>query len=152
MNVKRIMSDIVKTAASSAAAAGLVVATPGAAQTSRPGPPVVKIDNEPPPRIFAAQPMPSQLARGLVVIDYWTENLRIQPVFGEAALQVSPRVGHIHVTVDDTLWHWADASGEPLIITPMSPGLHRVLIELADPTHRPIDRVVVNFVVPERAP
>jgi hypothetical protein len=146
------MSDIVKTAASSAAAAGLVIATPGAAQTSRPGPQVVKIENEPPPRIFAVQPVPSQLAQGRVVIDYWMENLRIQPVFGEAALQVSPRVGHIHVTVDDTPWHWADASGEPIIITPMPPGPHRVLIELVNPAHRPIDQVVVSFVVPERAP
>jgi hypothetical protein len=30
-------------------------------------------------------------------------------------LDVSPRVGHIHVTVDDAPWHWADGSGEPLI-------------------------------------
>ena len=47
---------------------------------------------------------------------YRAENLRIVPVFGPKALDVSPRIGHIHVTVDDAPWHWADASGEQLII------------------------------------
>ena len=42
--------------------------------------------------------------------------MRIAPVFGPGALAVSPRVGHIHVTVDDAPWHWADASGNPLIL------------------------------------
>ena len=39
------------------------------------------------------------------------ENMRIAPVFGPGALSVSPRVGHIHVTVDEAPWRWADASG-----------------------------------------
>ena len=33
-------------------------------------------------------------------------------MFGPNALDVSPRIGHIHVTVDDAPWRWADASGE----------------------------------------
>jgi Family of unknown function (DUF6130) len=33
-------------------------------------------------------------------------------VFGEAALKVSPRLGHLHITVDDLPWLWADASGQ----------------------------------------
>jgi Family of unknown function (DUF6130) len=41
--------------------------------------------------------------------------LHIAPVFGAGALAVSPRVGHVHVTVDDAPWHWADASGTPII-------------------------------------
>jgi hypothetical protein len=37
---------------------------------------------------------------------------------------VSPRIGHIHVTVDDARWHWADTSGAPLIINCLPAG-HR---------------------------
>jgi hypothetical protein len=85
----------------------------------------------------------------LVVIRYRAENLRIEPVFGPAALDVSPRIGHIHVTVDDAPWHWADASGEPLIIQGLAAGPHKVLIELADPTHKVIDRKVVDLVIPQ---
>jgi hypothetical protein len=38
---------------------------------------------------------------GRVFIQYRTENLRILPVFDATALQVSPRVGHLHDKVDD---------------------------------------------------
>lgn len=79
---------------------------------------------------------------------YRAENLRIVQVFGPAALDVSPRIGHIHVTVDDLPWHWADASGEPLIITRLPAGPHEVLIELVDANHQPLDQGVVDFVIP----
>jgi hypothetical protein len=95
-------------------------------------------------------PVSEALARGLVVIQYRTENLRIVQVFGPGALDVSPRIGHLHVTVDDAPWPWVDASGEPLIIQGLSPGSHRVLIQLADPTHRVIDQGVVEFVISEK--
>ncbi|RBP03262.1 hypothetical protein DFR50_14515 [Roseiarcus fermentans] len=72
------------------------------------------------------------------------------PVFGPGALDVSPRIGHIHVTVDDAPWRWADASGEPLIIQSLPPGSHKVLIQLADPTHRAIDQGVVELVIAEK--
>ena len=85
------------------------------------------------------------------MIQYRTENLRIVPVFGPGALDVSPRVGHLHVTVDDAPWHWVDASGEPLIIQGLPPGPHRILIQLADPTHRVIDHDSVELTIPERA-
>jgi hypothetical protein len=103
-----------------------------------------------PPRLIVAAPFPDALVRGLVVIQYRAENLRIVPVFGRAALDVLPRIGHVHVTVDDSTWHWVDASGEPLIIQGLAPGPHRVLIELADPTHRVIDRKSVEFEIPQR--
>ena len=96
-------------------------------------------------RLIVAPPLPDPLARGLAVIQYRAENLRIVPVFGPAALSVTPRIGHIHVTLDDADWHWVDASGEPLIIQGLAPGPHRVLIELADPAHRVIDSKTVSF-------
>lgn len=114
-------------------------------------PPVVPLDNEPPARLIVDPPIPEALANGRVFIQYRAENLRIVPVFGPAALAVSPRIGHIHVTVDDAPWHWADASGEQLIITGLPAGPHCVLIELVDANHRTIDQQTVRFVVPVQA-
>lgn len=103
-----------------------------------------------PARLVVAPPLADSLARGLAVVRYRVENLRIVPVFGPAALSVVPRVGHLHITVDSAPWHWVDASGEPLIIQGLAPGPHHVLIELADPTHRVIDAKTVAFEIPER--
>ena len=103
---------------------------------------------EPPPKLLVDQPVPEALARGRVIIQYRTENLRIVPVFGAAALAVSPRIGHIHVTVDNASWRWADVSGEPLIINGLLPGPHRILVELVDAAHRALDQQTVSFVVP----
>ena len=66
-----------------------------------------------------------------------------------AALDVSPRVGHVHVTVDDGPWRWVDASGEPLIINKLAPGPHKILIELVGPTHQVIEGKTINFTVPQ---
>jgi hypothetical protein len=71
-------------------------------------------------------------------------------VFGPDALAVSPRVGHIHVRVDDASWVWADASGNPIILMGLSPGPHKVLIELEDANHHTLDQGAVKFVVPEK--
>lgn len=119
------------------------------AQEVRGAPPVVPIENEPAAKIFIDPPIASWLAQGRVVIQYRTENLHIVPVFGPAALAVSPRIGHIHVTVDDGPWRWADASGEPLIINKLPAGKHKVLIELVNANHQPIDQGIVNFEVPQ---
>jgi hypothetical protein len=69
---------------------------------------VVPIDNEPAPRLIVEQPLPSPLAQGVVFIPYRVENLRILPVAGPAARNLSPRVGHLHIMVDDLPWLWAD--------------------------------------------
>lgn len=126
-----------------------------AAQTARDirgAPGVVPLaGEEPAARIVVDPPEADWLAHGRVVIQYRTENLRIVQVFGPAALAVSPRIGHVHVTVDDAPWHWADASGEPLIVTGLPAGPHRILVELVDANHRPLDRQVVALVVPQPA-
>lgn len=113
--------------------------------------PVVALSSEPEAKLIVDAPLPEQLAKGLVVLQYRTENLHIVPVFGAAALDVSPRIGHIHVTVDDATWHWADAGNEPLIVQSLTAGPHKILIELADPTHKIIDRKLVSFIVGETA-
>jgi hypothetical protein len=110
--------------------------------------PVVPLVSEPPARLIVDPPIPEALAKGRVYIQYRAENLRFVQVFGPAALDVSPRIGHVHVTVDDTPWHWADASGEQIIITGLPVGPHKVLIELVNANHQTIDQQTVSFVVP----
>jgi Family of unknown function (DUF6130) len=134
-------------------AAVVLYASSSIAQTARDlrGPAaVVPLATEPPPRIVIDAPLAEWLAEGRVVIQYRTEHLRIVPVFGPNALDVSPRIGHIHVTVDDSPWRWADASGEPLIINCLPPGPHKVLIELVNANHQTLEKGLINFVVPVR--
>jgi hypothetical protein len=110
--------------------------------------PVVQLTSEPPPILIVDEPLAEPLTFGRVVIQYRTENLRIVPVYGSAALNVSPRVGHLHLTVDHLTWHWLDASGEPITMNGFQPGPHSILIELADPTHKIIDSKLVTFNIP----
>jgi hypothetical protein len=110
---------------------------------------LLPIDNEPPPRLIVDPPLAGPLSEGRVFIQYRTENLRVVPVFGEGALTVSPRIGHVHVTVDDARWHFIDASGETLVLVGLEPGEHQILVELADPVHRVLDRHLVRFRVPD---
>lgn len=106
---------------------------------------------EPPAKIVTYPPLAEPLAsRGVAIIQYCTQNLHLVPVFGANALAVSPRVGHVHVRVDDASWVWADASGQPIILMGLPPGPHKVLIELQDANHRTLDASLVTFVVPER--
>jgi len=111
--------------------------------------PVEPVANEPRAKIVADPPLAEPLSRGRVVIQYRTENLHIVPVFGAAALAVSPRVGHIHVTVDDSPWVWADASGEPVVLDGLPRGPHKVMLQLETPNHQLLDQDVVAFTVPE---
>lgn len=109
---------------------------------------MIASENEAPPKLIVNPPLPEPLAQGRVFIQYRTENLRVLPVFGKGALDVSPRLGHIHITVDDAPWHFVDASGETIILVGLEPGSHRVLIELADPTHKVITSETVTFMLP----
>lgn len=121
------------------------------ARTIRGPTPLLAIENEPAPVLVVDPPLPEALAHGKVFIQYTTENLRVVPVFGQGALGVSPRIGHIHITVDDAPWHFIDASGETIIVVGLAPGPHQILIELADPTHRVLASRKVTFDVPEGA-
>jgi hypothetical protein len=130
------------------AAAFAQTPTPAAGGTTAAG--VVPLAGEQPPaRITVDPPLPAALTRGVVVLEYRTENIRIVPVFGPAAVSVSPRVGHLHVSLDNLPWDWADASGVPVIIQNLPPGRHRVMLELNDANHHALDQRVVEFVVPD---
>jgi hypothetical protein len=122
--------------------------TPSAKDIRGPSP-LIAIENEAPAKLIVDPPLPEPLALGRVFIQYRTENLRVVPVFGKAALDVSPRIGHIHITVDEATWHFIDASGETVVVVGLEPGPHKVLIELADPTHKVITSETVRFSVPD---
>jgi hypothetical protein len=107
--------------------------------------------SEPPAKIVIDPPLAGPLAsRGVAIIQYCAQNLHITPVFGPNALAVSPRVGHVHVRLDDAPWVWADASGNPIILMGLPPGPHKVLVELEDANHHTLDQGTVVFVVPEK--
>jgi Family of unknown function (DUF6130) len=72
--------------------AACLMAAPGGAQTARQvrgAAAVEPIANEPAAMIVVDPPLAEPLSRGLVVIQYRTENLHIAPVFGPAALTCS---------------------------------------------------------------
>ena len=110
---------------------------------------VVPIDNEAAPRLIVESPLPGPLANGVVYIPYRVENLRILPLGGSAALDVSPRVGHLHITVDDLGWQWADyGQSNTIILIGMPRGDHTVLIEVVDPKGKVYTAQKVSFTSP----
>ena len=124
----------------------------GATPTCKPAQVIPLTGTEPAPKLVVDAPLREPLAsRGVVVIAFCAENMHIAPVFGQGALAVSPRVGHIHVTVDDAPWRWADASGTPIILQGLPPGPHKVLIDLVDANHQVVDSGTVRFDVPRKS-
>ena len=104
---------------------------------------------QPAAKIVVEPPLAEPLSRGVVFIQYRTENLQIVPVFGLQAANVSPRIGHLHVAVDGAQWVWAETSGGPIIIAGLPAGPHKAEITLVNANHQPLDRsVVVEFVIP----
>jgi len=112
-------------------------------------PAITPIVSEAAAKLIVDAPLPEELAKAKVIIQYRTENLHIVPVYGQEALKISPRIGHLHITVDNLPWHWADASNEPLIIVGMAAGKHSILFELADPTHKVLQSQLVTFEIPD---
>ena len=66
-----------------------------------------------------------------------------------AARDISPRVGHLHLTLDDLPWQWADYGGSnTVILVGLPPGEPKVRIEAVDPEGRPFTARTVTFTVP----
>jgi hypothetical protein len=146
------MAILIKTLA--AVAAGTLLATSAFAQSAndvRGASPYVAIENESAPKLTVDPPLPEGLALGVFWAQYRVENLHIVPVFGAGALQASPRVGHLHINVDDLPWWWADASDNNTIdIAGLRPGQHKVKVELVDANHNafPGQAVTISFTIP----
>lgn len=125
---------------------------PRSAKEVRGGSPYLEIKNEPAPKLIVDPPLPDLLDQGVVWIQWRAENVHIVPVFGKGALSASPRVGHLHVHMDDAPWLWADASDINTIdLAGVPPGPHKILIELVNANHEvfPGQAKTVSFTVPK---
>src|ERR1041385_6169152 len=111
--------------------------------------PVVAQAAEPAARIVADAPLAGRLGRGVAIIPFRSENVRIVPAFGIAPSDALSPIGHLHVTVDNAPFAWAHTSIDPLIIQARPAGPHRVLIELANPAHKIIGSQTVSFEIPQ---
>ena len=108
--------------------------------------------NEPPAKLIVDPPVPDLLAQGVVWIQWRAENVNIVPVFGKSALDVSPRVGHLHIHVDDLPWLWADFSNNPIDVAFLPPGTHKIRIELVNAIHQGTGQSkTVTFTIPKGA-
>ena len=132
---------------------GSMLATTAVARpidTSREASQFVPISNEPPAELFVDAPLAGPLARGAVIIPYRTKHFRILPIFGASAVDVSPRAGHLHVSVDDQPWRWADAGNNgAVVVNGLPAGPHKITIELATPEHKVLTGKSVSFIVPD---
>ena len=132
-----------------------VNARPASAKQIRGASPYIEIANEPAPTLIVDPPLPDLLDQGIVWIQWRAENVRILPVFGKGALNASPRIGHLHVRVDDVPWLWADASDINTIdLAGMPPGPHKIRVELVNTNHEvfPGQSKTVTFTVAKGAP
>jgi hypothetical protein len=128
--------------------------SPQSAKEVRGASPYIEIKDEPPPKLIVDEPLPDLLDKGVVWIQWRVENVHVVPVFGKGALNVSPRVGHLHVHVDDLPWWWADVSNVNTIdLAGMPPGPHKIRIVLVDANHEPFpgESKTVTFTIPEGA-
>lgn len=133
------MRLLIKTLA--VAAACIMLATGASAQST-----VVAVESEPAPKLIVKPPLPGLLARNLVFIPYQVENLRIMPLGGAEASKLSPRVGHLHITIDDLPWFWADyGQSNTIILGGLPRGEHKVLIEVVDPEGNVFTSQTVTF-------
>ena len=91
---------------------------------------------EPAPTLTLDAPIAALLAKGIVVLPFHTQHVRIMPVYGEPATHIQPRVGHLHITLDHASWHWIQSNDDVIVIHGLSPGLHHIKVELAEADHR----------------
>ncbi len=113
---------------------------------------VVPVEQEPAVKLTLEQPLPGPLANGVAFIPYRVENLRILPIGGPAARNVSPRVGHLHITLDDLPWQWADyGQSDTIILVNLPRGEHKVLVQAVDPEGTVLTSQSVTFRSPGKS-
>ena len=117
------------------------------AETSKPS-------NNPPAKLIVDDPVPELLAHGIVWITWRAENVKIGPESGKDHLNASPRVGHLHIQVDDLPWLWAHMSTAPIDVALLPPGPHKIRIELVTAIHQGVPEQqskTVTFTIAEGA-
>ena len=151
--VASIVAVVIASRAETSPRADAEPITPSAKEV-RGASPYIEIENEPAPRLIVDDVLPHLLDQGVVWIQWRVENVHIAPVFGKGALNASPRLGHLHVQVDDLPWWWADASDINTIdLAGMPPGPHEIRIDLVNANHEvfPGQSKTVTFTIPEGA-
>ena len=134
--------------------AATLLATSSFAQSASQAPtssPLVPSKSEGAPKLILGEPFPEALARGALVVPYRVENLRILPILGPGAGEVSPRVEHLHVSIDDLPWHWADFSenAQTIVVVGLPAGQHKLSVGLAGTNHQVYTTQTVNFTIPD---
>lgn len=132
-----------------AGAAFCVTAFAQAAPDANRPPAILPLASEAAPKLIPYPPLPEPLARGVVIVQFRTEHFRVMPLFGKTAVELSPRIGHLHVTVDDAPGTWAHTSEDPIIVVGLTPGAHKLRLELADPNHKILATEIVPVTVPD---
>ena len=95
------------------------------------------------PSIAITSPKEGETVPPVVSVAFTVSNLQLVPL----SAGTPPASGHIHVKVDDNAWVWLHASTEPILIGGMTPGAHKVRLELAGTNHGPLDAKTVTFTV-----
>lgn len=111
---------------------------------------VLLLSQEAPAKIAVDPPLAAPLFRGEVVVGYRTQNIRLLPQFGPAAAAASPRIGHLHLSLDDAPWVWVNASGDPVVLNGLRPGPHKLRLQLETANHQQLDEASTSFIVPPR--
>lgn len=112
--------------------------------------PQVQAAEAAPARLAVEAPLAGPLAHGAVVVPFHVDNLQIAPVYGNDAAKVVPRIGHLHLTLDNAPWHWVQASEDLIVIQGLEAGPHSLRVDLADARHQVLDSRTVGFTVPSR--
>ena len=134
--------------------AAALLATSSFAQSASEAPtssPLVPNKSEAAPKLILGEPFPEALARGALVVPYRVENLRILPILGPGSSEVSPRVGHLHVSIYDFPWHWADFSenAQTIVVVGLPAGQHKLSVGSAGTNHRVYSTETVTFTIPD---
>jgi hypothetical protein len=112
---------------------------------------VLLLAQEPPAKIMVDPPLAAPLSRGQAVIGFRTQHIRLLPQFGPVAAAVSPRIGHLHLSLDDAPWVWVNAGGAPVVLNGLRPGPHKLRLQLETANHQQLDEGSVSFIVPPRS-
>ena len=109
-----------------------------------------KMNERPSAHLVVEAALPGPLTMGLAIIPFSVENIKIAPKYGEAALAITPRIGHLHISIDGASWHWVHSNDEPVVIQGLPIGSHRILLELMDANHGLIEAKTISFDIQSR--
>ncbi|MFT4053797.1 MAG: DUF6130 family protein [Novosphingobium sp.] len=139
-------------------AAFVLCSLPGAAQAATicgktmPVPPHVREQGAATvtPSLTLSAPCAEALQDRQVYIAFRVDNMAVIPLYteinGDTVTTLTPKIGHLHVTVDDAGYSWIHASNDPIYFGPVTPGTHTVRVDLVDAAHETLQTQTVRFI------